>query len=64
MTNTKEEIFWLDKFEGEAKGGYFVRNPLIEMFEKFEKNGLKIVGIKRPFDYNMELICVELGGQA
>lgn len=51
-----EEIFWLDGFEGECKGGFFVRNPLFEFLEKCEKQGLRVVGIKKPTDYNLELI--------
>lgn len=53
---TKEEIFWLDGFDGNAKSGYFVRNPLFEFFQKCEKQRLKIVGIKKPTDWNLELI--------
>ena len=56
MTDTEEEIFWLDKFKGEGKGGYFVRNPLFEFIQKCEEQGLKVVGIKKPTDWNMELI--------
>lgn len=51
-----EEIFWLDKFDGEAKGGFFVRNGLFEFFKKCEEQGLKVVGIKKPTDWNLELI--------
>jgi len=52
----EEEIFWLDKFNGEAKGGFFVRNTLVDFFKKCEEQGLKVVGIKRPKDMNLELI--------
>jgi hypothetical protein len=60
-----EEIFWLDKFEGEAHGGLFVRNPLFEFLERCEKQGIKVVGIKKPDDWNLELIFIkekEIGG--
>ena len=52
----KEEIFWLDDFNGQARGGFFVRNSLIDFFKKCEEQGLKVVGIKKPTDYNLELI--------
>jgi hypothetical protein len=52
----EEEIFWLDTFKGKAVSGYFVRNPLIEFFKKCEVNGLHIVAIKKPTDYNLEVI--------
>lgn len=61
MTKTKieelkEEIFWLDEFNGNAKSGFFVRNTLIDFFKMCEKQGLKVVGIKKPKDNNLELI--------
>lgn len=49
-------IFWLDKFEGEAEGGYFVRNDLKDMIEKLKKNGKIPVGIKYDGSYNLEII--------
>jgi len=52
-----EDIFWLDKWNGNAIGGFFVRNDLFKFFEKCEKAGLKIVGIKKPNDWNLEIIC-------
>ena len=55
----EEEIFWLEDFKGKCHGGCFVRNPLFEFFEKCEKQGLKVVGIKKPTDWNMELILEE-----
>ena len=56
-----EEIFWLDKFEGKAKSGYFIRNDLFKYFEMCEKRGLKIVGIKKPKpnDWNMEVLIAD-----
>ena len=52
-----EEMFWLDKWEGEAKGDYYVRSNLFEFFKKCEKNGLKVVAIKKPTDWNLCVVC-------
>jgi len=53
MANDK--IFWL---EGDytGRGGYFLKNPLKEFFEKLEAEGLKPVGIKYDGTYNLEII--------
>jgi hypothetical protein len=56
MKVESKEIFWLDKFDGMAKSGFFVRNPLFEFIEKCERQGLKVVGIKKPTDWNLEVI--------
>ncbi len=57
----KEEIFWLDKWEGESHSGYYCRIPsLLDFFKMCEEKGLKIVGIKKPKDYNVEFILEEL----
>lgn len=52
-----EEILWLDDFKGKAEGGFFVRSDLFKTIENFEKAGKKVVGIKKPTDWNLELIC-------
>jgi len=52
----KEEIFWLDDFNGNAKSGFFVRNSLIDFFKTCEEQGLKVVGIKKPKDMNLEIV--------
>lgn len=57
---SNNEIFWLDKWEGKAHGGIFMRNPLFEIIERAEKQGKKIVGIKKPTGWNLELIYEEL----
>jgi len=55
-----EEIFWKDGFEGECKGGIFVRavelKKFMELVETNEnENGGEIVGLK--FDgNNLEII--------
>ena len=52
------EIFWLDNFEGECQGGFFVRNvDMKNHFNKVEESNKKVVGIKVTKDSNeIELI--------
>lgn len=52
----KTKTFWLDNFEGTAKGGYYLRNDLIKFFEKLEAEGLNPVGIKFDGSWNLEII--------
>lgn len=52
-----KQIFWLDKWEGKARSGYYVRNPLCEFFKRCKQNGLKIVGLVIDDSYNLEAIC-------
>ena len=59
----KEEIFWLDDFVGTGESGYFIRSDLFKFFEKCESRGLKIVGIKKPKDWNLEVIIEEAKGK-
>lgn len=57
MENQKDEmVFWLDGFVGEAEGGMFVRNPLIEFFRKLEEKGMKPVAIKYDDTWNLEIL--------
>jgi len=43
--------------KGNAKGGLFFRNPLIEHIEKVEKEGVdEVVGVVYDGTYNLELI--------
>jgi hypothetical protein len=51
--------FWLDQWEGKAKGGYFIRNDLYKFFAKLKENNLKPVGIKVDDDWNLEIIIEE-----
>lgn len=53
-----ENVFFLDDFEGIAKGGIFVRNDLFKMLQKLNKLGKKVVGIKID-DWNIELLIEE-----
>jgi len=50
MAETK--VFWLDDFEGPAKGGLFYRSKTaIDIEEVEQKFGVKVVGIKLEPDY-------------
>ena len=63
----KDKIFWLDGFEGKAKGGLYVRSEIaIELAEYEKKFGVKIagLGIEKDYDsekpsWNLELIVEE-----
>ena len=63
----KDKIFWLDEFEGKAKGGLYVRSEIaIELAEYEKKFGVKIagLGIEKDYDsekpsWNLELIVEE-----
>ena len=59
MTN----VFWLDKWEGRAGGGYFIRNQLFQFFRKLRKEGLEPVGIKVNDDWNLEVIVEKKKGR-
>jgi len=61
MDEPKEDslIFWVDKFEGSAKGGYFIRNNLFEFFKKLRESNLEPVGIRVQDDWNLEVIVRE-----
>lgn len=45
MNDEDKKTFWLDGFEGKAKGGHYIRNNLNLFFEKLESNGTKPVAI-------------------
>ena len=52
----KNEVFWKEGFEGEAKGGVFFRSfDLNKFIEKVESSDEEIVGIKFEGN-NLELI--------
>ncbi len=51
-----EMIFWLDGFAGEAEGGMFIRNPLIEFFKKLEEKNINPVAIKYDGTWNLEIL--------
>ena len=56
MESDRDQQYWLDQFEGEAKGGYFVRNDLVNSVKRLEAEGLKVVGIRFDGTFNLELI--------
>ncbi len=51
----KDKIFWIDGFEGKAKGGLYVRSKIaIELTEYEKKFGVRIVGLGIEKDYDSE----------
>ena len=59
MKEFETEIFWLDKFEGEAKGGLWFRAFDVNKFiQKVQNLNKKVVGIKFEGN-NLELIYTE-----
>ena len=53
------EIFWLDEFEGEAKGGLWFRAfDLNKFIQKVQADDKKVVGIRFEGN-NLELIYTE-----
>ena len=59
LKEVNNNVFWLDKWEGGAKGGFFVRNDLKDFFIKLKNRGIKPVGIKVDDSYNLEVIVDE-----
>ena len=53
---TEEEIYWLDGFEGEVEGGYFIRNDLFKFLNTLKESGRKPVAIKTDGSWNLEII--------
>ena len=59
MKEFETEIFWLDKFEGEAKGGLMFRAfDLNKFIQKVQADNKKVVGIRFEGN-NLELIYTE-----
>ena len=43
----EERTYWLDEFQGTAKGGFFYRSPIASDLKKVtEEHGFNVVGIK------------------
>lgn len=51
-----EKIFWLDNDKGTGIGGFFVKNPLCEFFEKLEADCKIPIGIIYNGTDNLEII--------
>ena len=59
MKEFETEIFWLDKFEGEAQGGLMFRAfDLNKFIQKVQADDKKVVGIRFEGN-NLELIFTE-----
>ena len=59
MEEFETEIFWLDKFEGEARGGLWFRAfDLNKFIQKVQTDDKKVVGIRFEGN-NLELIYTE-----
>ena len=54
--NIEDKMFWLDDFDGEAVGGFFIRNTLKDFMKKLEETGLNPIGIKYDGTFNLEVI--------
>jgi hypothetical protein len=52
----KPQMYWLDEWEGKARGGYYVRSDVVQSIKKLEKTGLKVVGIEFDGTFNLHLI--------
>jgi hypothetical protein len=51
------KIYWLENWNGKAKGGYYYRCNLFEAIRKFEQeHQLKVVGFNIEDGWNIELI--------
>jgi hypothetical protein len=58
----EERTYWLDEFEGKAKGGFFYRSQIASDLKKVtEEHGFNIVGIKvsSDGDWTVEFIIEE-----
>lgn len=49
-------MLWKDGFEGEAKGGFFIRNDLFKFLRMLRESGYEPVGIKIEDNWNLEVI--------
>ena len=53
------KIFWLEDFDGCARGGFFIKNNIKEFFKLLEDSGKTPVGIKFDGSNNLEIIVTE-----
>ena len=54
--NMENKVFFEDGFDGEAVGGFFIRNDIFKFFKKLKETGLNPVGIKIDDGWNLEVI--------
>ena len=54
----EKTIFWKDKFEGKASGGYYFRAfDLVKFFKRLKANNKEIVGLEfEEFSNNVNVI--------
>jgi hypothetical protein len=52
----KPQTYWLNDWEGKARGGLYVRNDLVNHIKKLEEQGLKVVGVEFDGTWNLQLI--------
>ena len=55
-SDRKEQIFWLEEWEGQAKNGLYFRSDLHVSIKRAEENGLKVVGIGFNGTWDINLI--------
>jgi len=55
-SDRKPQTYWLNEWEGKARGGYYVRSDIVQSIKKLEKTGLKVVGIEFDGTWNLQLI--------
>ncbi len=55
-TPKEKQIFWLDGWDGKARGGLYFRSDLSKLIEKAEGAGAKAVGIVVDGTWNIELL--------
>jgi hypothetical protein len=51
-----KKIYWIEDWEGKAKGGLYFRCDLFKWVQKAEESGMKVVGIAIDESWDMELI--------
>ena len=52
----KEQVFFLEDWQGKAAGGYYVRSDIRQSIKKLEEGGRKVVGIGYDGTFNLHLI--------
>jgi len=51
-----KNVFWIDDFNGKARGGYYIRNDLFKFLKKLRYSGEEPVGLKVDDNWNLEVI--------